>query len=148
MRDVREAALQPPRSVHRGREEELQVQSSSSLQLRRTHQGADCPPAARGYHTEGFPHTVMEDPTRQQWMRPEGGTSHGHSHNSSPGQSCSPWGGALSGSGRLGEPLLVETCVGQYLKGRPCGTEPCGAVLGELKPAGSPCRVSSERLAL
>jgi len=28
-------------------------------------------------HACGSPHAAMEEPMRQQWMRPEGGTAHG-----------------------------------------------------------------------
>jgi len=36
------------------------------------------------------PCAAMEEPTVQQWVRPEGGTAHGYPHRSSPGWSCSP----------------------------------------------------------
>lgn len=73
----------------------------------------------------GSPREAAEEPTGQQWMRPEGSIAHGEPRRSSPGQSCSLWRGAFAGAGGERELPPVGTCVGQCLKGGPHDMEPC-----------------------
>jgi len=67
----------------------------------------------------------MEEPTVQQWMRPEGGTAHGYPCKSSPRSELRPMEKSAQWGRRAGGAVPVGTCVEQLLKDGPCDTELC-----------------------
>lgn len=95
----------------------------------------------------------LEGAMVQPWMRPEGSTVHGDDlQEQGLSHSCSLWGAACHEEEAWGSCCLwrgmkpVESSP--LLKDWPCGTESCfRAVLEELQPVGSPCRMSSGRTA-
>ena len=61
------------------------------------------------------PHAAIEEPTGQQWMRPEGGTDHGYSCRSSPRLELQPVESSL---------LWSRSTGGLTIHGNLCGAVP------------------------
>ena len=102
-------------------QEELHVQSSSSLQPNRGPWWSRLSPAARGHSTEQISpcsHGAAPGAAADAaWGR--------HSTRIPPGRSCSPTRAARGAAGGPGELLPVGPALEQRLKGGPRGTEPC-----------------------
>ena len=84
----------------------LQAQSSSNLQARVDLQWSRLPTAAHGNHAKQISTCSTEEPSMQQWMRPEGTAAHGEPRVGTRGDGCSPDGCALwyrAASRQLGE---------------------------------------------
>jgi len=56
------------------------------------------------------PYSAMEEPTGHQWMRLEGGITHGHPHRSNLGQNFSPWRAAWWGRRAEGAATCWDLC--------------------------------------
>ena len=98
--------------------------------------------SAHGHHAEQFSRAAMEETTVQQRLRPGGGTAYGYSRGAAPGRGSSSWWGR-----RTRAAATRGDDAGAAPEGGPRGTEPCGAVPGELRPVGNPLRISWGRTA-
>ena len=69
---------------------QIHTQLSKYCIMGGSHGGAGCPLQSTGTTWSTSPHAAMEEPTVQQWMWLEEGTTHGELHRNSPSLELQP----------------------------------------------------------